>query len=65
MSGYIVGSVGWLVRFWQSNGLEVAIIFISFGFLEETFYNRTTSPETKDTISQFRGYQVDYIILLV
>ncbi len=46
LSGYISGSAPWTVQFWWSNGIEAAIIVLSLGFLEDTYYYRGSEAES-------------------
>ena len=49
LSGYISGSAPWTVQFWWSNGLEAAIILLSLGFLEDTYYYRGSEAESSSS----------------
>ena len=46
LSGYISRSGPWTVQLWWSNGLEAAIIVLSLGFLEYTYYYRGSKAES-------------------
>ena len=50
LSGYISGSAPWTVQFWWSNGLEAAIIVLSLGFLEDTYYYRGSEDESSHPV---------------